>query len=414
VATVGVVGFGSRGDLFPLLGVGKALAGAGHAVLVHERAEYRDDVERTGLQFVSLGEGSSCDQLFQRRHRAGNDLSSLISLVRSVALPGLADAVAAIVDASPRPEVLVGPHFQFAVPLAAELLGISFISIVHPSIADVYLPPPVTDGDDRRRILPLIDRLGTPRLNELRERLGLPPKALASTLGGLSDDMVWVMASPLFVGPTGHWPERLEVIGYPAYDGGDGWRMSRPLQDFLRSSELGPLVVCTLGDSWGGEFPDACRGLEAAARREGFRVLYLTGRGSVISAGDRCHVERYVPLTRCLRFAEAIVHHGGMGTLMAALRSATPSVLIPHWLDGPGNAARAVELGAARSVGSPDEVGDELGDAVASVLADDDLRSRCRDLATAVADDPDPGAVAVTRIDQLLARRPSVTTGARP
>jgi UDP:flavonoid glycosyltransferase YjiC (YdhE family) len=54
-----------------------------------------------------------------------------------------------------------------------------------------------------------------------------------------------------------------------------------------------------------------------------------------------------LPFAAVLPAVDAIVHHGGIGTAMRALRSGTPQVILAHGLDRPDNAARLAHLGLA-------------------------------------------------------------------
>ena len=59
-------------------------------------------------------------------------------------------------------------------------------------------------------------------------------------------------------------------------------------------------------------------------------------------------VVAYAPHSLLFPAAEAVVHHGGIGTLAQALSSGRPQLIVPHYADQMDNAARAVALGVAR------------------------------------------------------------------
>jgi rhamnosyltransferase subunit B len=58
----------------------------------------------------------------------------------------------------------------------------------------------------------------------------------------------------------------------------------------------------------------------------------------------------YAPYSELFTRASINVHQGGVGTTAEALRSGRPMLVVPFAFDQPDNAARAVELGVARSV----------------------------------------------------------------
>ncbi len=79
-------------------------------------------------------------------------------------------------------------------------------------------------------------------------------------------------------------------------------------------------------------------------------------------------VERFVPQEDVLRITDLVVSHGGSGSLAAALAHGVPSVLIPLGADQPHNAARAEELGLARTLDaatvSPETIRQSVNDAL--------------------------------------------------
>lgn len=80
----------------------------------------------------------------------------------------------------------------------------------------------------------------------------------------------------------------------------------------------------------------------------------------------RVHLAGFVPMRDLLAGVDVVVSSAGAGSVLSALSAARPMVLFPMGLDKPVNAARAAEAGAAVVVGAADQV----GDAVARVLAD--------------------------------------------
>jgi len=68
--------------------------------------------------------------------------------------------------------------------------------------------------------------------------------------------------------------------------------------------------------------------------------------------------------------AGALLHHGGIGTAVRALRSGTPQVILAHGADRPDNAARLARFGLARWTevegASPESVADLLDTALTS------------------------------------------------
>lgn len=91
----------------------------------------------------------------------------------------------------------------------------------------------------------------------------------------------------------------------------------------------------------------------------------------------RVHLAGFVPMRQLLEGVDVVVSSAGAGSVLSALSTARPMVLFPMGLDKTLNAARVAQAGAAVVV----EAADQVGDAVAHVLADQSVA----DAAAAVA-----------------------------
>jgi UDP:flavonoid glycosyltransferase YjiC (YdhE family) len=105
---------------------------------------------------------------------------------------------------------------------------------------------------------------------------------------------------------------------------------------------------------------------------------------------------------------DAVVHHGGIGTLASAVVCGTPQLILPRAHDQPDNAARVRRLGIGDRL-APNAGGRRIAGALAA-LSRDDVRARCAALAAQprTCDGIDN---AVARVEALAAvgRGPSLT-----
>lgn len=88
-----------------------------------------------------------------------------------------------------------------------------------------------------------------------------------------------------------------------------------------------------------------------AARARGSRCLIATGLGGIDVPADCLGADvlvvRSVRHAAVLSSASAAVHHGGIGTVQAAMTAATPSVVVPFIADQPFWGIRLHESGLA-------------------------------------------------------------------
>jgi UDP:flavonoid glycosyltransferase YjiC (YdhE family) len=399
VRRLALVSFGSRGDLFPLLGIGQGLRRRGYEVAVWERHEYRRDVEAAGLRYRELPGGSAVGRAF-----AGSaGLSGLARMVRRGLLPHVEPWARAIAAAG-RIDAVVSYDFQYAGQCAAELLGVPLVTVMGPNTATTLYPPTPGDRRHAERTLDLVDRLAGRYLDRARDALGLPRRTRAASRGSVSDRAVLVLGSPLY--PAGTWPPHFRRAAYPAYDGPRS-EVAGDLSAFLRRDDLGPLVVCTLGDSYRVARPaPVARHLVKVARGRNLRLLSLVPGTATGDGGDPRIVEHsFVPLSTVLPHAAAAVHHGGMGTLMATVRAGVPSVLVPRWLDGKENARRGAAAGIGRLLAEEGLDDQALDRELGAVLADDSFRRATAEMAAVAARDPDAVCVADACLADAVGQR---------
>jgi UDP:flavonoid glycosyltransferase YjiC (YdhE family) len=121
----------------------------------------------------------------------------------------------------------------------------------------------------------------------------------------------------------------------------------------------------------------------------GFNVL-VTGSADDEAAQDPgIRYVGFVPLARILPDADLVVSAGGTGTVLSALAAGLPLVIRPVAADHPFNAARAEQLGAARIITDPGDV----GAAAQTVLSDPAFRQAARGVQEQNATLPSPAQV---------------------
>ncbi|MCO5971812.1 glycosyltransferase [Actinoallomurus soli] len=157
--------------------------------------------------------------------------------------------------------------------------------------------------------------------------------------------------------------ERMTIRPEPHSDESSTW--SRPRFD---GREDRPLILVTLGTvvddpSTLGAILDSLAPLD---------VNVIVAPHSATDLADRkvdstrVHLAGFVPMKQLLEGVDVVVSSAGAGSVLSALSAARPMVLFPMGLDKPLNAARAAEARAAVVI----DAADQVGDAVAQVLAD--------------------------------------------
>jgi UDP:flavonoid glycosyltransferase YjiC (YdhE family) len=157
-----------------------------------------------------------------------------------------------------------------------------------------------------------------------------------------------------------------------------------------------PRVYATLGSAVGAlrigasAFPAVLAGLGATEADVLLAtVAYDPARFPDVPTNVR--VERDAPFGAAM-VCDAVVHHGGCGTTLAALSRGLPAVTVPLVSDGPHIAARLEAIGAGRTVALADAP-HALPDAIRRVLADPSYVDNAGRVAAEIVGYPTAGEV---------------------
>lgn len=195
------------------------------------------------------------------------------------------------------------------------------------------------------------------------------------------------------------------------------WGETDGAPDWLDGPRDRPLAYLTLGTIFGRSdvLADSARQLVSA----GFDVVIGAGHHRKLSdlsdLPENVRVEGFLPQHRVLPKVDLVVHHGGTGTMLAALAAGVPQIVRPQAADQFLNAARLAETGVGRSVvaepppgtprapGSENVVGTDVDFAhAARAHLDGRCAAAIRRISSEIALMPEPASIA-KRIDALIA-----------
>jgi rhamnosyltransferase subunit B len=356
---------GSLGDLHPILAIGLGLRDRGHTAIIASSDLYRDKVTRAGLEFAAMGPHLpiASDFVHEIFHpRKGPEL-----LIRQVMYPSVSSAYAEVVTALRGCDLVVTHPITFAAQIAAEKLGLPWVSTVTaplslPSKYDppVYSPAPFLArlrgfGPGLNGLLLSVGRAVVKPwmkpITKFRASLGLPPGLDPIFEGQHSPQCVLAMFSRVMAEPQPDWPKQVRTIGFPFYDQAEhGQELDGELARFLESGP--PPVVFTLGSSAVHDAGTFYQESVAAVKRLGCRAVLLAGANAVAGALPAGTLAvAYAPYSKIFPRAACVVHQGGIGTCGQALAAGKPMLVMPYAFDQPDNAARLRRLGVARTVG---------------------------------------------------------------
>ncbi len=256
-----------------------------------------------------------------------------------------------------------------------------------------------------------------------RDRLGLEGPSAGQLRGPDGRPFLHLHGHSETVLPTpGDWEPEWKTVGYWTLPPPDGWVPPTELTSFLEAGP--PPVYVGFGSMTHPRTTELTRAVVDGVLATGARLLLARGSGAlapreVAARGEGSRVLALdgwegVPHEWLLPRVAVVIHHGGPGTLGAAVRAGRPQVCCPFGMDQPFWAGRARLLGV-----SPPPLpvrrltAVRLAARVRDIVTDARYRERAEALGRRVRTEEDGTSRAVTEIE-ALAGSPATRTAASP
>jgi UDP:flavonoid glycosyltransferase YjiC (YdhE family) len=374
------------GHLRPLFPYAHALIRRGHEVRVATPLSAAPILAEEGLDHAPFDHPGAEAISTQWATYQGDDPEERIArgvatvfagLLPRTALPALEETVRTW-----RPDLILRESTEFTAPIVARKAGLPHARV---NVGNAWL-----DAWGRDVV--------TGAMDALYAEAGLAPDAGAS----LRDEQAFSAFPAALDGdaPASGGPPLLRLRN-PA----DRLDPAAPVPDWARDDGR-PLVFISLGTlaaENAGNVAVYRAALEAVADLP-VRVLLSTGGQEVADAfgavPGNVTVVRWVAQAEIFPRADALICHGGAGTILAGLAAGRPMVIVPLNADQPDNARRVVAAGAGLQVAPRDVEG--LRAALDQVLTDPDLRAGARRIAAEMAALPGMEA-AVDALERIAA-----------
>ena len=367
--TITLLTSGTRGDVQPYIALGLGLQARGQHARIAAPASFAPWVEQAGLPFVAL-EGNPSELMMSRAGSqallgGNNVLGSLRASLKFMrdARPIYWRMLSSAWQACRGSDMLlVGLPSLWGVHIA-EALGIPCVgAAVQPLTPTRYWPS---------AILPVAhNRTSTSRwqswynrathavvaqamwqpwrglINQWRRtQLGLG--ALGVLGPRLSDLPMLYGFSQQVVPRPADWPTQHRITGYWREMAPQAWAAPATLQNFLAGKQ--PTLYIGFGSPGLPDFARQVQKMIEASQRIDARTIIMLPDGEAQPAVDPTQTLfiREVPHDWLFPQVSAIVHHGGAGTMAAALHAGKPMLVLPRAVDQYFWASRTLLLGIA-------------------------------------------------------------------
>lgn len=386
-------GFGSRGDVQPLIALGRGLQGAGYTVSLAAGKNFEGWVKEYGLGFEPIpvdvealmqsdvgtawSDGSS--------HNGRAELQNMKRMVE-VAGPPVGEMVTGLIDKYDTfiSGVLTVELFATVAAVCGKKHVIGLLAPWAPTrrgAAGLQAPLPHADSLINYGMGYMIEMLMAGVLRapsvELRERLKLPKPTTRGFMRAWNQTPTLTGVSPLVTPPAPDWGKHIHVTGYWFLDAPEGYAPPPALQAFLDAGA--PPVYIGFGSMGSSDPEGTLKVMLGALEKSGQRGVIHSGWAGL--AADKLPANVFllngVPHDWLFPRMAAVVHHGGAGTTGAGLRAGVPSMAVPHLGDQVYWGRRIHELGAgAAPIRRHLLTAETLGGAISQMVTDGDMRTR--------------------------------------
>jgi rhamnosyltransferase subunit B len=378
---------GSAGDVNPFIGIGQELKKRGFRVVLITSQYFETQARSVGLEFFGLGSTEDYQSIIQDPDLWSPDKGFKVFADR-VVFPIMEPAYEIISSFEPSETILVAQGQFFAAHIAHEKLGFPFITIhLQPAafrsvyefpLLPVRLPPLLIRGLFSLIDALVLDKLFAPQINRFRQSLGLP--LINKIFGG------WMHSPQKNIGlfpdwfalPQPDWPPQTQLTGFVYYDKqNENEDVPDGLDKFLNTGSAPIIFTAGTAMKHADQFFLDC--IEAC-QRLGQRGILLTQHPEQLADELPQGIQHfaYLPFSRVLPHALALVHHGGIGTTAQAIVAGIPQVIRPMAHDQPDTAARVEKLGIGASLSPKKFNAASLAENLDMLIASQAVLDRCK------------------------------------
>ncbi|MBL9146694.1 MAG: glycosyltransferase [Verrucomicrobiaceae bacterium] len=392
--------FGSGGDVFPFIALGKGLLARGHRVTVVSLEVYEKAIRAAGLEFVSVGTAADFERI-----ASDPRVWHPIHGPRTVFKRG-ADAVRVYFEAltglirDPKRVTILAPATVFGARLAREKAGARLLTVhLQPAVfLSVHDTPVFLAAAPWVSRLPIwvkrflfklpnpINQFITPALRRECAAEGVPAPRSAYPDWWDSPDGSIALFPSWFAAPQPDWPTLLCQHTFPREDLAEGAVLGPELEAFLEAGDKPIVFTPGTGHRQVRKFfEEALDAVQRLGRRAIFatrQVLDLPPLPSSVLAVE------YVPFSLLLPRSAALVYHGGIGTCSQALAAGIPHLVMAMAHDQPDNANRLRRLRVGMGITPRQFKGPRVAECLKHLLESPEVAQHCADCARRMQSDP--------------------------
>ena len=352
-----MVGWGTTGDVYPVLALAKRLLERGHQVRVCALTLFKDKVLEIGAEFYEIEVAFDLEE-FHAAMDAIIPKRDPLAMMRLIVEEGIVQRgekwYQACLAAMKGADLVICHSVDIPAQEAAIRNGIPWLTVTYcPAIIKCldFAPYPFPNwGRAFNTIVWKVAqlRLGSsidPLFNQFIVSVGGKPRDSVMLEGMYSPSLNLIAASPVLCPPADFAPNH-QFTGV--------WHLASPsyvpppeLVDFL--AEGPPPIIITFGSMGGSNGRETTEILIDTIKKINQRAIIQAGWGKLGTQKTLPDIfcTDYVPHQWLFPQGCCVVHHGGAGTTASVCRAKVPSVVVAHNADQPYWGKRLSDLGVA-------------------------------------------------------------------
>ncbi len=358
-----IMTLGTRGDVQPYVALGQELIKRGHEAVICTGESFKSFIEEYGITFakaesdlMALLKTPEGQAVF---NSAGKNIIKTLKYVKEVVNPAFRKSLDDFWEAAREADVIIYHPKAFGAADMAQLLGIPCISM--PPVPITY---PITEfpnlavnpsGDWGKvlnklsyKFIEKADASNIKEINDFRNKTLHLPKRKAGEFAYKKDGKnipIIYPISPALFSDVKSWEDKVFLSGF-LFLNTKKQELDNKIQNFLTDGKK-PIIISF--SSMPLKEPEVFKEkLIEALKLTNNRAIILTGTsGMHFSGGHDVLAAEQAPHALLFPKAKGIVHHGGAGTMAAALGSGVPQLIIPFSADQPFWANRLYKMGYA-------------------------------------------------------------------
>ena len=405
-----IVGFGTKGDVYPLIAIARELTNRGIETLFISTNNYKNEILASGATFFCASKNDEYTEKIRLRTKSLDPID-YDHIFKKCIVPTFGTTYRKIesIYKSNKNIKVIRLGVNNGAHLACEKLNIPYFEVAltpiwFKSCLDPGWPLNQFSLPIRYAIAKFLNYWNSKRhpylriINDEREKVGLPRAKSMQKLKLKKPELTFAMFPTWFGMPQGDWPKNISTLSFPMQDKINDESRNQ-FDDFISKNDT-PLIFTLGSEMFNCElfFKIAYK----VCKNIGVSGVFIN---PMIDKFDLPQTEtilklKYIDFGYVFSKTKLIVHHGGIGTCAQALLAGKPQIICPLQYDQPDNGWRISKLGVGGMITKDQLTETNLSTMIKEILDSDVVRVNVSTYSSMLHKENNPITKLVDKIQQ--------------